>query len=78
MRVTSPAVEYLSMLEKENVWILRNMDWRRLCANPLEARAPYLPESTPQARDSIDITAIAPPVMQIVRTSPFSTPLSMR
>ena len=47
MRVTSPAVENLSMLENEKVCTLQYMASRRLQANPAEARAENRPASTP-------------------------------
>ena len=50
MRVIRPAVENLSMLEKEKVWILANMAWRRLAAKPVEAVAASLAAATPKNR----------------------------
>ncbi len=77
MRVTRPAVEYLSRFANENVWMLRNIACRRLCAKPLEASAPYLPESTPHASETNAMAAMMPPVMHTARKSPLSTPLSI-
>ena len=50
MRVTSPAVENLSMFENEKVCTLQYMASRRLQAYPADALAENRPASTPKHR----------------------------
>ena len=50
IRVTSPAVEYLSILEKENVWIFAYMESRRFAAKPVEASEANTPPRIPNKR----------------------------
>ena len=50
IRVTRPAVENLSMLEKEKVCTLQYMASRRLQAKPVDARAEKRPAATPKQR----------------------------
>ena len=62
MRVTRPAVEYLSRLEKAKRWIFANIPRRRLRAKPLLALAARRPAQTPKNRESIAMSTISRPV----------------
>ena len=48
--VTRPAVEYLSMSENENLWILRYMASLRLAATPVDEYAANRPARIPNRR----------------------------
>ena len=61
MRVTRPAVEYLSMFENEKFWMFRYIAERRLAAKPVEAVAEKRPAMMPKNRLSKAIPTISTP-----------------
>ena len=63
MRVTRPAVEYLSMLAKLKVWMLRNMPRRRLRAKPVAAWEPATAPRMPNSRPNSAATTICAPTV---------------
>ena len=60
--VTSPAVENLSILEKENACIFSYIACLRFMANPELALEAVLPDSTPNHNASIAATIMASPI----------------
>ena len=71
--VTSPAVENLSILEKENVCILSYIACLRFMAKPELALDAVLPDSTPKNSASPAITIIAAPIRHtVLRLCPVS------
>ena len=77
MRVTRPAVEYLSMLEKEKCWMFSYIASRRLPARPVEASAANLPASTPSSSAMAATRKVSRPYLMTAFMSPFSMPWSM-
>ena len=75
--VTSPDVEYLSMLEKEKVWIFLYIQDLRFIASPAAALAANTPPPTPAASPMIARISILPPVPSMTSIFPASTPSSM-
>ena len=61
MRVTRPAVEYLSMLANEKRWMLRYMPSRRFAAKPVEAWDAVCAQTVPKTSDSIASAIIRKP-----------------
>ena len=61
-RVTSDAVENLSMLEKEKDCTFSNSARRTLLAKPIEALAPRRAPSEPKHSDTIAISIISRPI----------------
>ena len=62
--VTKPAVENLSILEKENVWILSNIAFLKFLANPVDAIAAYFPHKAPPASEINATTNINNPIFK--------------
>ena len=77
IRVTRPAVEYLSMLENEKCWMFSYIASRRLPAKPVDAVAANLPASTPSSRAMAATRKVSRPYLTTAFISPFSIPWSM-
>ena len=61
MRVTRPGTLNLSMLEKENVWMLSYSPWRRLADRPDAAVEANLPAAAPKTRPKKASTTMMAP-----------------
>lgn len=72
MRVTSPAVEYLSMSEYANLWMLEYIASLRFVARPEDEYAPQKPDRMPNRSPAQDIRIMIPPYFQ---TFPISLAL---
>ena len=77
MRVTSPDELNLSMLENENVWMLRNMASRKLRANPDDALADERPARMPNVMLSAASTSISAPYLYTLPMLPAEMPSSI-
>ena len=77
MRVTRPAVEYLSIFANEKDWMFSNIARRRFFAKPADAFAPYTPPIAP-AKSAISAhRSIHSPVMMICFILPLLMPSSI-
>ena len=75
--VTRPAVEYLSMSEKENLWMFLYMASRRLAARPVDEYAPKRADRMPKSVLKKAIKSIMPPYRKTSDMFPALIPLSM-
>ena len=72
--VTRPGVEYLSMLENENVWIFSYIDCRRFAANPVEASEAKVPDMMPKNRLAKAMSSMIRPKCSTLSRLPPSIP----
>ena len=77
IRVTRPAVENLSILEKENSCICRYISARRFFAKPVAAAAAWRPAWKPKNRLQKAIMTISPPYFNTAFILPALIPWSM-
>ena len=77
IRVTRPAVENLSMLEKENRWMFSYIASRRLPAKPVDASAAKRPAKMPRASATAATRNVSRPYFKIAPISFLEMPSSM-